>query len=613
MIGFRRGKVQYYRHISLLVCVVMVLGLFVSFSPQPAGAATYPYTSTDLAKYLQSLYDKVPSSEMSTLNTISANANSSTYLQVYDNGPSVAPWPTVFANLSVTALAGNKYGGDQNQAKNAVSRLLIDFAQLVYYGGSLPNGTSYTSYLSEINNLWSNDQSTIQKILDPSTPITEDEFSSYMLDSIKDIPNEYNQLLGSYPSTVSGLNLTDPETNLFVQVCIAKALDDTALKSTYSQFGANSGGAGWSFGDLIENGYRYVDGVIGLLTIDGQLKESCGEVILVYYMLPTSSGGGGGGGGNTPQLNPPAVPPPVPPPAASPSVFIARWPGHVDLDQTFLIPIPAAGPVPTSFVVSAPDQGKLAAAKAQGLEQRVYYFNEQYQKWVALASYPQADGSVLVENDGGYNNSWTEMFAVREPHYTDITGNWSEDVVNRMNGLALIEGYPIPDDPNTQDRLAGVDRNISRAEFATILARALGCLPPDEQKLYGVLLPQGEEPDQVLAGWSGVPDWSRDFVAGMVYSGLIQGEAPGYFAGNNPITRIEAAVLVSKVLNKLPNYKPADLSQFKDAADVPDWARAAVVDGVLNGYPNGTLLPNNPITRAESLVTILKLLRALGW
>jgi hypothetical protein len=205
------------------------------------------------------------------------------------------------------------------------------------------------------------------------------------------------------------------------------------------------------------------------------------------------------------------------------------------------------------------------------------------------------------------------MFAVREPHYTDITGNWSEDVVNRMNGLALIEGYPILDDPNTQDRLAGVDRNISRAEFATILARALGCLPPDEQKLYGVLLPQGEEPDQVLAGWSGVPDWSRDFVAGMVYSGLIQGEAPGYFAGNNPITRIEAAVLVSKVLNKLPNYKPADLSQFKDAADVPDWARAAVVDGVLNGYPNGSLLPNNPITRAESLVTILKLLRALGW
>jgi uncharacterized repeat protein (TIGR02543 family) len=335
---------------------------------------------------------------------------------------------------------------------------------------------------------------------------------------------------------------------------------------------------------------------------------------LYAVWTPIIPGGGGGGSSSGPTTNALLVPPPpVPSPPASPSAFIARWPGHVDLDQTYYIPSSVSGLVPATFTAPAPDQGKLAAAKANGLEERVYYFNEKYQKWVALTSYPRPDGSVLVVNDGGYNGVWTEMFAVQEPHFTDITGNWAEDVVNRMNGLALIEGYPVPGDPDSLDRTAGVDQTITRAEFATILARALGCLPPAEQKLYGALLPYGEEPDQVLADWTGVPDWARDFVAGMVYGGLVQGEAPHDFAGNAPITRIEAAVLVSKVLSKLPNYQPADLSQFADAAGVPDWARAAVASGVLNGYPNGTLLPNNSITRAESLVTILKLLRALGW
>ncbi len=272
-----------------------------------------------------------------------------------------------------------------------------------------------------------------------------------------------------------------------------------------------------------------------------------------------------------------------------------------------------SGSVYADFTEPAPDQATLAAAKAQGLEQRVYYFNEQYQKWVALASYPQADGTVLVKNDGGYNNVWMEMYAVRQPDFTDVAGHWAEDIANRMNGLALLEGYPIPGDPNPLERTAGLDRSITRAEFVTILARALGCLPTAEHKLYGVLSPSDQQSVAILAGMKGVPDWSQDFVAGAVYSGLAIGRSGDDFAGNAPITRIEAAVVVSNFLKRLPNYQPADLTQFKDAADVPDWAQAGVADGVLSGYPNGTLLPNNPITRAEALVTILKMLRALGW
>lgn len=322
---------------------------------------------------------------------------------------------------------------------------------------------------------------------------------------------------------------------------------------------------------------------------------------------PGGGGGGGGGGGSSIKSN---VTPPVAPLVVVPKgAFIARWPGHIPLmNEATWVANPG-----TSFIAPAPDQSKLALAKAKGLEQRVYYWNDKYKKWVALASYPQSNGSVLVKNDNNYGDFYTAMFAVQQPHFIDISGHWSEDTINRMNGLALIEGYPSPDDPDSLNRPAGPNRNITRAEFTTMLAKALGCLPQDEQKLYGVLLPQGQESSAILAGMIGVPDWAQDFIAAALTSGLASGRTSNDFAGDAMITRIEAATMISNMLKRLPDYEPSDISNVKDFADIPDWAKDIVAGEVLKGYPDGTLRPNAPITRAEALVIILKLLCALGW
>ena len=84
---------------------------------------------------------------------------------------------------------------------------------------------------------------------------------------------------------------------------------------------------------------------------------------------------------------------------------------------------------------------------------------------------------------------------------------------------------------------------------------------------------------QILTGMNGVPDWSRDFVAGAVYSGLAIGRSSDDFAGSDTITRIEAATMVSNMLKRLPNYQLADLTQFTDSADVPDWAKPESLTG----------------------------------
>ncbi|MBC7345928.1 MAG: S-layer homology domain-containing protein [Clostridia bacterium] len=331
---------------------------------------------------------------------------------------------------------------------------------------------------------------------------------------------------------------------------------------------------------------------------------------------PPTTGGSGGGSGPTPP--PTAGEAEATPPVENlpQSVFIARWPGHLPLVAEPVKTGCAPGgeklePVP-EFTMEITRADSLAEAEAKGLEPRVYYWNEKFQKWVALASYPEG-GKVRAVNDGGYSG-WTAVFAVKEPRFTDVAGHWAEPVINRANGLALIEGYPNPQDPASLERPAGPDRPITRAEFVAVLTRALGLLPPEEQKLYEVMTePTPEEEARILAGMKGVPAWARGSIAAALASGLASGRAPGDFAGDEPITRIEAAAMVSNFLKRLPGYSTADLAAFRDAADVPDWARAAVADGVLEGYPDGSLRPNGKITRAEAFAVLLRLLRALGW
>ncbi len=245
---------------------------------------------------------------------------------------------------------------------------------------------------------------------------------------------------------------------------------------------------------------------------------------------------------------------------------------------------------------------------------RAYYWHTKAQKWVALATYPAGSGKVRVINDGNYSG-WFAVFGVIQPSFTDVKGHWAEDTADRMNGLGFLEGYPNQADLNAlSGRPAGLERKITRAEFVSILTRILGMNPGDV--MYSILKrPSVAERDRILAGWEGVPDWARDNIAAALASGLTSGKGARHFAGDVPITRIEAAVMVSNLLKKLPGYpyQVADLSTFRDAAEVPDWAKGNVAKGALTGYPDHTLKPNADITRAESMAVLIRLLRELNW
>ncbi|MGI5879000.1 MAG: S-layer homology domain-containing protein [Syntrophomonadaceae bacterium] len=247
---------------------------------------------------------------------------------------------------------------------------------------------------------------------------------------------------------------------------------------------------------------------------------------------------------------------------------------------------------------------------------KAFYWNTSYQKWVALTTYPVANGKVKVLNDGNYSG-WFVVMGCIQPNFTDIGGHWAEKIANRMNGLGLLEGYPDPQNPNSLTRPAGLDRIIIRSELTAAVSRILGLAPGDTHLYSSITYMTAAENDQILqAKYSDadqIPEWARPYVAAMTKAGLVSGKGDR-FAPNDQLTRIEAAVIISNALKNVPGFgTPADLSTYSDYSQVPGWAVGKVAQGTINGYPDGTLRPNQTINRAESLTLLLTLLRGLDW
>ncbi|MEW6214640.1 MAG: Ig-like domain-containing protein [Nitrospirota bacterium] len=352
--------------------------------------------------------------------------------------------------------------------------------------------------------------------------------------------------------------------------------------------------------------------VIGLRTGNVIITATFSGLTANATLTITSSPAGGGGGGSS--IPTPTVsnePPPVK--EITSDLFLARFPGSMPV-------VKEATKVSFSentFTVKVSDPEKLQEARENGLTERVYYWNKEKGKWVALASYPTLSGEVKAINDGSIkDNVWVSIFAVKQPNFVDIKQNeWYEPVINRMNGLALLEGYPVDTKNPSMNRESKPQSVMTKAEFVTVVSRVLGNLPEGEIKLYDVLQPiTNEQIDSVIAQnfRDQIPEWAKQPVATAVKNGLIK---PGVFEGNKPISRIEAAMILNEAY-KLANLKVEQATSkvaFKDADQVPEWAIEAVNRGILGGYDDETLKPHKELTRAESLSLILRLLQKNGW
>jgi hypothetical protein len=168
---------------------------------------------------------------------------------------------------------------------------------------------------------------------------------------------------------------------------------------------------------------------------------------------------------------------------------------------------------------------------------------------------------------------------------TDITGHWGEANIQKLVNIGAISGYP--------DKTFKPDANISRAEFAVTLVKALK-LDPKNGKIFS----------------DTTNHWAKDSIATAQAYGIISGYSDTKFGPDDKITREQMAVMITKAADLTAG---ANSKAFTDSARVSTWAKDAVniasSNGIINGYPDGSFKPQANATRAEAVTVIAKILK----
>lgn len=189
-------------------------------------------------------------------------------------------------------------------------------------------------------------------------------------------------------------------------------------------------------------------------------------------------------------------------------------------------------------------------------------------------------------------------------------GAWVSNTVK----LTLLYKEPVVDQPESpylenEDHFAyiigypegGVQPTgyITRAEVATIFFRMLN----DETR--NAYWKTTNDYDDVAS-----TAWYNNAVSTLTNLGVINGMPDGGFHPDANITRAEFATMAARFFVGTEDY---DTSQdiFNDVEN--HWAREninlAYLLGIINGYPDGTYLPQNVITRAEAMTIVNNTLR----
>lgn len=154
----------------------------------------------------------------------------------------------------------------------------------------------------------------------------------------------------------------------------------------------------------------------------------------------------------------------------------------------------------------------------------------------------------------------------------------------------------------------GPDRPVTRAEFASLLTRALGILP--EVNTSGKFT-------DVKAG-----DWYAGSVAAAVKAGLVHGYGDGTFGPDRQISRQEMAAMIYNAL-KASGYaktlteeeKARALAKFNDQDGIQAWARdaaaAVVSEGIVGGVGGGLFSPDTNADRAQSAAILYRMMKTL--
>ncbi len=193
------------------------------------------------------------------------------------------------------------------------------------------------------------------------------------------------------------------------------------------------------------------------------------------------------------------------------------------------------------------------------------------------------------------NSTYTVIWNPRE--FTDVAGHWAKEAVNDMGSRMVVSGVG--------DDFYEPDRNITRAEFAAIVVRALG-----------LDTGMGENDFSDVKSSS----WFSGYIETAVGYGIINGYGSGSFGPNDQITREQAMTMIARAMKltglepKLSDAEKANLlAAYSDSEQSSAFATDGIAKclhaGVVTGRSGGTIAPAAYITRAEVAAIVQRLLQ----
>ncbi len=200
---------------------------------------------------------------------------------------------------------------------------------------------------------------------------------------------------------------------------------------------------------------------------------------------------------------------------------------------------------------------------------------------------PPSPGSGGGGSIGGGSESTSDQ--PLNQSFRDMAGHWAAEAVAALAKRGIVTGVT--------EMTFEPDREITRAEFATLAVKALNLK------------------SNISAGFTDVPEgaWYAPFVNAAANAGLISGYA-GAFRPEEPITREEMAVVVMKAYALRGGKAEAGgLEQFRDRGEISDWAAGSVAQavkaGVIFGTTDDTFAPQENATRAQAAGMLWRMLQ----
>jgi uncharacterized repeat protein (TIGR01451 family) len=188
---------------------------------------------------------------------------------------------------------------------------------------------------------------------------------------------------------------------------------------------------------------------------------------------------------------------------------------------------------------------------------------------------------------------------ITEPKLIDgnnPNGGIEYTIINTLDSLnhdhvAYAVGYP--------DGTVRPTRNITRAEVATIFFRLLTDAARD--RYWSQTNPYTDVDPEA---------WYNNAISTLSNMGILNGYADGTFRPNVPITRAEMTKIASSFFGTADlSEKVSSFTDVSSGAWYSSFIAAAEELGLVNGYGDGTFLPDNYITRAETFAIVNRTLK----